>query len=98
MSSQKTQKSGLQWENGILSCDQCLAPDRDKKDLKWYPILLIPLERVHICTLHAELCILDKLLYLHLVYAWTLILAKLLAHCISQAEKLLSDMGFHGGH
>ena len=98
MSSQKTQKGGLQWENGILSCDQRLAPDRDKKDSKWDPILPIPLERVHICTLHAELCILDKLLYLHLVYAWTLIPTELSAHCISRAEKLLSDMGFHGGH
>ena len=86
MSSEKTQKASLQWNNVILSCDQCIAPDRDKKDSKWDLILPIQLKRVHICTLHAELRILDKLLYLHLVYAWT------------KAEKLLSDMGFHGGH
>ena len=82
MSSQKTQKGGLQWEDGILSCDQRLAPDRDKKDSK-YPILPISLERVDIYTLHAELRILNKLLYLHLIYAWTLILVELSAHCIA---------------
>ena len=41
-------------------------------DKDWKPILNIPLGRVHVCSLHARLRILDKLLKLHVNYAWNM--------------------------
>ena len=63
----------------------------------WSPILPIELQNVHICTLHAEIRILDKLLRLHLDYAYSIKPAHLADDCIAKCEDLLSKMGFHGG-
>ena len=60
------------WHNGILSCDLSKPPSRDQEDNAWNPILDIPLCQVHVCTLHARLRILDKLLMLHINYAWNM--------------------------
>lgn len=50
-----------------------VAPSRFKNiETIWDPILPIHLKNVHICTLHAEIRILDKLLRLHLDYAYSL--------------------------
>lgn len=46
----------------------------------------------------SELRILDKLLYLHLVYSWNLIPEDLSVRCIAKTEALLSSMGLHEGH
>lgn len=67
-----TKKRSMQWSQGILSCDQSKPPNRDRDDKDWNPILEIPLSRVHICSLHARLRILDKLLMLHVNYAWNM--------------------------
>lgn len=69
----------------------------DKKNMIWDPILPILLKNVHICTLHAEIRILDKLLRLHLDYAYSLKPTKIADECIDKCEILLSKMGFHGG-
>lgn len=61
-------KGSKVWHNGILSCDQSKPPSRDQEDNAWNPILDIPLCQVHVCTLHARLRILDKLLMLHINY------------------------------
>ena len=63
----------------------------------WDPILPIKLKNVHICTLHAEIRILDKLLRLHLDYAYSIKPTKLSNERIQKCESLLSKMGFHGG-
>ena len=63
----------------------------------WNPILPFDLKNVHICTLHAEIRILDKLLRLHLDYAYSIKPTKLADTCIEKCESLLSKMGFHGG-
>lgn len=66
-------------------------------DMIWNPILPIQLKNVHICTLHAEIRILDKLLRLHLDYAYSIKPSTLSDDCIEKCEDLLSKMGFHGG-
>ena len=65
-------KASKEWKDGILSCDQSQSPSRDEEDLEWNPILDIPLCQVHVCTLHARLRILDKLLMLHVNYAYNM--------------------------
>ena len=55
----------------------------------WNPILPIELKNVHICTLHAKIRILDKLLCLHLDYAYSIKPTQLVDDCIEQCENLL---------
>lgn len=66
-------------------------------EMIWNPVLPIELKNVHICTLHAEIRILDKLLRLHLDYAYSIKPTQLADDCIEKCENLLSKMGFHGG-
>ncbi|KAH7424245.1 hypothetical protein KP509_12G097000 [Ceratopteris richardii] len=63
----------------------------------WDPIRPIALTNVHICTLHAELRIIDKLVRLQLDYAYSIKPTTLADECIKKCECLLSKMGFHGG-
>ena len=71
--------------------------DFPRTDMIWNPILPFELKNVHICTLHAEIRILDKLLRLHLDYAYSIKPTQLADDCIEKCENLLSKMGFHGG-
>ena len=72
-------------------------PSRSSIDLRkfkstetiWDPILSISLKNVHICTLHAEIRILDKLLRLHLDYAYSIKPSTLSNECIDKCEILL---------
>ena len=80
-------------------------PSRNMVDLSKYPrtkrklssILPFHLKNVHICTLHAERRILDKLLFLHLDYAYSIKPSSVAYECIDKCEVLLPKMGFHGG-
>lgn len=90
-------QSSMQWFNGILSCDQTIAPNRDTEDKDLKPILNIPLSHVHICSLHARLRILDKLLKLHVNYAWNMELVERREECICALQDVLSSVGLHGG-
>lgn len=90
-------KNQVQWQDGILSCVQGVPPNRDSKDKDWSPILSIPLTRVHVCTLHARLRMLDKLLKLHINYAWNMEPETRRQECIREMEGLLSSVGLHGG-
>lgn len=74
------------------------APNRDKKDPNWSPILPIFLERVHFCTLHSEIRMLDKLLHLHVTFAWNMKPKKKSDECLAKLEEILSKMGLHGGN
>ena len=58
------------WSNGVTSCRQYLSLNRDEMDKHMDPIFPIPLTRVHICTLHAFVRIVDKLVYLSILFAW----------------------------
>lgn len=85
------------WFNGIMSCDQSMPPRRDQEDNTWNPILSIPLSQVHVCTLHARLRILDKLLRLHVNYAWNMEPETRRDECIRGLEAALSSIGLHDG-
>ena len=61
------------------------------------PILSIPLNRVQVCTLHARLRILDKLLMLHVNYAWNMEPVTRREECIRALEEALSSVGLHAG-
>ena len=52
---------------------------------------------VHVCTLHARLRILDKLLMLHINYAWNMEPADRREECIRELEDILSSVGLRGG-
>lgn len=90
-------KTKMQWFNGITSCDQSAAPSRHKEDPHWKPILDIPLSQVHVCTLHARLRVLDKLLKLHINYVWNMEPADRRDECIRAVERILSGIGLHAG-
>ena len=92
-----TIKQPTEWYQGILSCDRRSPPNRDINDSEWAPILAIPLTRVHICTLHARLRILDKLLKLHINYAWNMEPVNRCESSIRDLEAVLSGIGLHGG-
>ena len=74
MISKEKQKggNGFQWKSDIRKCNIGIAPNRDRKDEKWDPILPMMLDKVHICTFHDEMRIIDKCLHLHTFYAYNL--------------------------
>ena len=51
---------------------------------------------MHVCTLHARLRILDKLLMLHINYAWNMEPVDRREECIRELEDILSSVGLHG--
>ena len=61
------------------------------------PVFDIPLTNVHIYTLHALCRIIEKLVHLHIVFAWKIKDAKRKS-AISALEKVLSEIGLHGGN
>ena len=86
------------WSNGVTSCRQDLSPNRDEMDKNINPILPIPLTRVHICTLHAFVRIVDKLVYLSILFAWNKQPQEIAQNSIEAIEKVLSNAGLHGGN
>lgn len=71
---------------------------RDKEDANWHPVLPIPLQNVHICTLHAEVRIIEKIIYLHILFAWNTKPESSSKQAISRLEDVLSKAGLHKGH
>lgn len=105
MQTRKKGKDGKkEW---IAKTGQQAAPTRDQKVMKngvlvpvdpnWHPILEIPLTRVHFCTLHCMVRIIEKLVYEYVCFAYKM-------HPVSEAdatckkvEEVLSEVGLHGG-
>lgn len=52
---------------------------------------------MHVCTLHARLRILDKLLMLHINYAWNMEPAERCDESIHALKGVLSSIGLHSG-
>lgn len=73
------------------------APNRDKVDPDFKAILDIPLCNVHICTLHGLCRIIEKLVFLYIGFAWKLRPEKNRKDALQALEKVLSDIGLHGG-
>jgi hypothetical protein len=58
------------YPNGIMSFQREIIPNRDEMDKNMGPTLHIPLTRVCVCTLHAFVRIVDKLVYLSILFSW----------------------------
>ena len=74
------------------------TPNRNKLDKNFLPVFDIPLTNVHICTLHALCRIIEKLVHLHIGFAWKINDASERKSAISTLEKVLSEIGLHGGN
>lgn len=84
------------WERSVLQCPMLDEPDRAVKDSDWNPIISFPLTNVHFCTLHAFMRIFDRLLKLHIDYAFTMKPMERSQEAISKVESLLNSIGCHG--
>lgn len=73
-------------------------PDRHIRDQSFHAILNIPLSRVHICTLHALCRIIEKMVHLYIGFAWKIRPIKERDSAIQKIEKVLSEIGLHGGN
>jgi hypothetical protein len=71
-----TNKTKSQWMGGLKASRPShqigKAPTRDKEDPGWDCVFDIPLERIHICTMHGENRIVEKLVHLHIVRVWNM--------------------------
>ena len=56
------------WNGGLFARSVSMGPIEVGNRDKWKPILPRPLERVHICTLHALTRITEKLMHLHIMF------------------------------
>jgi hypothetical protein len=81
-----------------LSCPQDLPPDHDQLDPNVDAVLPIPLIRVHMCTLHAFVRIVDKMVYLSILFSWNKIPKEESKNLIEAIEQVLSKAGLHGGN
>lgn len=89
----------LTWNGGLFAEEipahlVCAGDDLSR----WRPILAVPLDRVHICTMHAFNRICEKLLHMHFQFLWTMRDKHLQKVAIEDVEKILSSIGMHGGH
>lgn len=91
------------WSGGIMSCRAKghfgVAPTRDAQaadgtytnDPEWDPVLDIPLERTHICTMHCENRMVEKLAHLHICKIWNM------PDTAERADRLAAVEEFLGG-
>lgn len=74
------------------------SPNRHLKDGNLQPVFPIPLVNVHICTLHALCRIIEKLVHLYIGFAWKILDVAERKEAILSLERVLSDIGLHGGN
>lgn len=86
------------WAGGLFASSVAAQPCDMMASARWRPILPIPLSRVHICTLHAQVRLTEKIVHMHIMYVWNIQDQKLRATAIEQMEKSLSAIGAHGGN
>ena len=87
-----------EWECSVLKCPIMEVPNRSTKDRAWHPIINFPLTNVHFCTLHAFMRIFDRLLKLHIEYAFTMKPLSRSVEAIGTIEGILNSIGCHGGN
>lgn len=68
----RERKDGV-WLKGVRSGKQSWKPDRDDKDPNWSPLLPIPLSRWHMCTMHGECRLDEKLVHLQIQSVWDMV-------------------------
>ena len=86
------------WKGGILSCPQNLPPDRDQLDPNLDAMLPIQLIRVNMCTFHAFVRIVDKMVYLSIFFAWNKTPQTESKNSIEAIDHVLSKATLHGGN
>lgn len=86
------------WQGGLFAsgiqgepCDAATHP-------RWKMVLPIPLSRTHMCTLHAQVRMVEKLLHLHFIFVWNMQNEERRAVAIESMEKSLSAIGVEGGN
>lgn len=87
-----------EWASSVLKCHVMEVPNRSTKDTTWHPIINFPLTNVHFCTLHAFMRIFDRLLKLHIEYAFTMKPLSRSVEAIGIIEAILNSIGCHGGN
>ena len=86
------------WEHGLFPPQISAEPCDIIIHSRWKPILPIPLSRAHICTLHAQVRIIEKILHLHFEFIWTQTDLERRAQAIESIEKSLSAIGVEHGN
>lgn len=94
---QAAQRRTPTWEGGLFASGVASKQVSLTSSDRWRPVLPIPLERVHICTLHTFNRICEKVLHLHFQYVWTIRDKKTQEAAIFDIESILSATGMHGG-
>jgi hypothetical protein len=86
------------WQGGLFAprisgepCDAVTHP-------RWKQVLPIPLSRTHMCTLHAQVRIIEKILHMHFMHVWNMQDSQRRALAINAMEKSLSAIGVEGGN
>ena len=87
-----------EWVCSVLKCPIMEVPNRSTKDKTWHPIINFPLTNVHFCTLHDFMRIFDRLLKLHIEYAFTMKPLSRSVEAIIIIEAILNSIGCHGGN
>jgi hypothetical protein len=86
------------WNGGLFARSVSMGPAEVGNRDRWKPILPIPLERVHICTLHALTRITEKLIHLHIMFIWNMSNPSRKEVAIVSMGRSLSARGMHGGN
>ena len=65
---------------------------------RWKPILSLPMDRAHMCTLCAFNRIVEKIVHLHFQFIWTFCHKNTQKLAIKDMQRVLSSTGAHGGN
>lgn len=87
------------WSNGLFSKQISAEPVLDVDfQGRWKPILAIPLDRVHVCTLHALNRMVEKIVHLHFMHIWTIRDEALNKQAVDEMQRVVSFTSAHGGN
>jgi hypothetical protein len=87
------------WHNGLFSKAVMAEPLGGAATLgRWKPIFDIPLDRVHICVLHALNRIIEKMVHMSFMHVWTIRDKEMQKNAIDEMQKVVSLTGAHGGN
>ena len=87
------------WNDGLFSNKIVAKPLYGEATCgRWKPIFDIPLDRVHICVLHAMNRMVEKIVRMHFMHVWTIRDPALQKLAIDDMQKVVSLTGVHGGN
>lgn len=86
------------WQGGLFAPRISAEPCDANTHPRWKQVLPIPLSRTHMCTLHAQVRIIEKILHLHFMHIWNMQDPGRRVVAIDAMEKSLSAIGVEGGN